>query len=180
MAQAKQRNFSAAVPAFEQFVIQNPQHESAAFACAYIAALKTGDIGTKRAVLIGINQYADQNISPLQGCLNDVESMKAVLKHHGFQENNIIVLADKEATRSNILRQFAQLSQNTSVDDTVVIHFRGWGMGYKGPQIFVYDSKLDNDVAVNGLTPVELHQLLNQIQTITKPWFLTQNRSKSL
>jgi hypothetical protein len=62
--------------------------------------------GTKKlALLIGIDDY--ENVSDLDGCVNDVENMRSLLRDKfGFEEKNIVTLLNKHATRKAILDTF--------------------------------------------------------------------------
>jgi hypothetical protein len=126
----------------------------------------------KRALLIGINQYdakEDNNSSnfsqnttsngwlPLHGCVNDVELQKELLIHRfGFAPQDIVILIDSEATRTNIANAITEhLVAQTLPDDLVVIHFSGHG------------SRLGN---YNTLVPVDssLPQNLENLRDITE------------
>ncbi|MBL7128505.1 MAG: caspase family protein [Ignavibacteria bacterium] len=91
---------------------------------------------TKRALLIGINTYVPENItentqrnwSNLDGPVNDVESIKAViLSKYGFESDNITTLLDAEATRENILSQLQNLSDISEEGDIIFIFYAGHG-----------------------------------------------------
>ena len=57
-----------------------------------------------RALLIGINQYADSGISDLQGAVNDARNVHALLTGYlGFDAGRVRVLTDAQATREGIL-----------------------------------------------------------------------------
>ncbi len=81
------------------------------------------------ALLVGINQYAGSEFSPLAGCLTDVELQRELLIHRfGFQPSDVQVLVDQAATRSNIETAFtAHLVEQAQPGDLVVFHFSGYG-----------------------------------------------------
>ena len=82
--------------------------------------------GARHALLIGINNY--ENLPALNGALNDVEAVRALLtQRFGFLPTEIITLTDQQATRRGILNAFAQLAQVSTPLDTVYIHFSGHG-----------------------------------------------------
>ena len=57
-----------------------------------------------RALLIGINRYADSGISDLQGAVNDARNVHALLTGYlGFDAGQVRVLTDAQATREGIL-----------------------------------------------------------------------------
>ncbi len=89
----------------------------------------------KLALLIGINQY-DRNTSgwiPLQGCVTDVQLQRELLINcFGFQDKDILILSDREATRQNILTAFEEhLIQQAKPGDVVVFHYSGHGSRVK-------------------------------------------------
>jgi hypothetical protein len=80
----------------------------------------------RRALLIGIGPYPA--LPPLQGCVNDVRLMRAVLRDtFGFADDHCIQLENEQATRVGILSAFEQLIASTQHDDIVVIHYAGHG-----------------------------------------------------
>ena len=58
----------------------------------------------KKALCVGINNFKNYPASALQGCVNDAQDMKSVLKEFlGFTDADITTLADAEATKSKIM-----------------------------------------------------------------------------
>lgn len=95
--------------------------------------------GKKKALLIGINHYENPSWD-LSGCLNDVDSMKALLiEKYGFGE--ITTLKDAEATRQGIIEGICTLVNDSKPGDELVLHFSG-----HGSQIPDYD----NDEMIDG------------------------------
>ena len=61
-------------------------------------AAKGPEPPTRRALIIGVNQYVSDQIFDLRGAVNDVESMREVLTtRFGFPEANVVVLTDEQA-----------------------------------------------------------------------------------
>ena len=84
----------------------------------------------KLALLVGINQYDPKaKLSPLKGCLTDLELQRELLIHRfGFHRDDIKVLVDGEATHSNIEAVFSEhLINQADSNDVVVFHFSGYG-----------------------------------------------------
>ncbi len=80
----------------------------------------------RRAVLIGINHYA--NGSHLRGCVNDVEEMEAMLiEHFDFDDSDIRTVVDHQATQSRIRREIEGLVESTQAGDVGLLHFSGHG-----------------------------------------------------
>ena len=80
----------------------------------------------KKALLIGINKYRDGN--NLNGCVNDVENMRAILlnKYH-FNPKNIKIILDYDATFINIVNGLKWLVTNNSAGDELLFHYSGHG-----------------------------------------------------
>ncbi|WP_213620112.1 caspase family protein [Paenibacillus sp. J22TS3] len=79
------------------------------------------------ALVIGINDY--QYVNPLLYARNDAEEVAATLiKDFDFSPENVTLLLDGEATKSNILKSFLQFSNgNTDPDDKIFIFYAGHG-----------------------------------------------------
>lgn len=85
---------------------------------------------TKWALLVGINDYRHNGkFADLEGCVNDVQTMKALLiGKFEFPEKNIFVLTDSNATRAAIMAAFRRhLIANAGPGDIVVFHYSGHG-----------------------------------------------------
>lgn len=79
----------------------------------------------KRALLVGINAYAD---APLSGCVNDVINMRSLLKdQYGFQNTDIRVLLDARAKSAEIRKRLESLVAATKPGDTLLFHYSGHG-----------------------------------------------------
>ncbi|WP_226596184.1 caspase family protein [Marinobacter nauticus] len=104
---------------------------------------------TSRALVIGINQY--QNASPLGYAVNDAHEVREILVEElGFEAENVIYLADQDATKSNILKSFLRFSNDDiKVDDRLFVFFAGHGhtrSGVKGEVGYLvpYDADMDD------------------------------------
>ena len=81
----------------------------------------------KKALLVGINAYQSP-INPLRGCINDVQQVKDVLQqYYGFEEGDVKLLLDEDATRDGILAGLDWLVDGTQPGDVLVFHFSGHG-----------------------------------------------------
>ncbi|MGB6301926.1 MAG: caspase family protein, partial [Rivularia sp. (in: cyanobacteria)] len=88
----------------------------------------------KLALLVGINEYSGE-ISPLDGCVNDVMLQKQLLIHRfGFNPKDILTVTDSQATRQGILTAFEEhLIKQAKPGDNVVFHFSGHGGQVEDP-----------------------------------------------
>ncbi len=99
-------------------------------ACCALAPLAALAQPVKRALLVGINNYAA--VPRLQGSVNDVETMRHVLvSRWGFAERNITVLTDERATRAAIMAALDRLVKEAGPDDIVYFHYSGHGSQVK-------------------------------------------------
>ncbi|MEM8610568.1 MAG: caspase family protein [Cyanobacteria bacterium P01_H01_bin.105] len=107
----------------------------------------------KLALLIGINQYPSgvlgKNVKPLTGCLTDVELQRQLLIYRfGFESNNIVTLVNAQATQIGIIDALYQLTQASTANDVVVVHFSGCGS-----QVALGDKRVKTWVPVDGNLP---------------------------
>ena len=93
------------------------------------AAKATGSFATGHAVVIGVANY--RNASPLpDAVLNDARDVAAVLRANeycGYDERNVQLLLDGDATLVRIRAALASVGRTSGPDDTVVIFFSGHG-----------------------------------------------------
>jgi uncharacterized caspase-like protein len=81
----------------------------------------------KRALLVGINQYANSKFN-LRGCVNDSESLAHLLvTTYGFNGGDIDILRDSAATRATIMSRLETLLSSAQAGDTIVFGYSGHG-----------------------------------------------------
>jgi len=79
-----------------------------------------------KALLMGVNNY--KYISPLRGCVNDVNNMSRLLTEtYGFAEGQIHKLIDRQVTGKKVEQELKWLFEDVSPGDRVVLHFAGHG-----------------------------------------------------
>lgn len=93
--------------------------------------LKT-DYSNSYALIIGINNY--QKISPLGYAVNDAQEVSEVLiSKLNFPKENVKILLDEDATKSNILKAYhTYTSDSINIDDRLIVFFAGHGHTLKG------------------------------------------------
>ncbi|XP_042061349.1 metacaspase-1-like [Salvia splendens] len=107
--------------------------------------------GRKRAVLCGITYNGDSR--PLQGCVNDVLSMKRLLiQRFRFPISSILVLTEEEVdymrcfpTKRNIRNALRWLVEGSRAGDSLVFHYSGHGTQVRdsdGDEVDGYDEAL--------------------------------------
>lgn len=82
-----------------------------------------------RALLIGINRYADPNFTNLRGAVRDAHNMRMLLTRHlGYTGDQVRVLTDKDATRDGIIDTVRSwLLKGTRPGARAMLYFAGHG-----------------------------------------------------
>lgn len=90
---------------------------------------------TRWALLIGINEHRG-SIADNIGSRQDAEDLHAVLLAHGWRDDHILVLTDRQATRDDIVAGISWLAEKTDEDSVAVFHYSGhskkWGHDVDG------------------------------------------------
>ncbi len=120
------------------------------------------------AIIIGVDAYADTQLSTLGGSSNDAAVLSdTLIRYAGFPADQVILLssdqpAERQPTRGNILRRLSNLTAVVPKDALFVFAFAGHG-AERGGQAFLLpsDAQLSDDItlleqtAVNVLTVKE-------------------------
>ena len=142
------------------------------------------------ALLVGINEYQEDLIlggrvrfPALSGCVADADKMEEYLTGQSGFENHIERLTDKQATKTDIVRQFRDHLSQAGPDDTVLFYFSGHGTQEKADAVWdeetdgkleclvcYYDTKTVDDFR---LADKELRYLINELWTGKKPHIVT-------
>jgi class 3 adenylate cyclase len=84
------------------------------------------EVGTYRALVIGINEYDDRNIPSLINARNDAKAVAEILEErYRFQEVNLLL--DGEATKKAIYDAMRELIRVAGSGDSVLIYYSGHG-----------------------------------------------------
>lgn len=81
---------------------------------------------TKRGLIVAIGDYTGTEWRQISSA-NDIPLIRSALQKQGFQSNNIQILQDSAATKSNIVKSFEDLIDQSSKGDIVVVHFSSHG-----------------------------------------------------
>ncbi len=119
------------------------------------------------ALIIGIDKYVDAQITSLGGAANDAQALAhELVASAGFPEDQVIVLTSQRPphlrpTRTNILRQLAQLNRQVPHDGLLLFSFAGHGIAHDGQAFLlpadasiVEDTEFLRDTAL-GLTLIK-------------------------
>lgn len=101
----------------------------------------------QKALLIGINDYPDP-AQRLEGCINDVFTMSAVLQDCGFPPETIRTCLDGRATAEGILSRMKWLLDDPRPGDEIVFYYSG-----HGARIPEYGDDFEPDHHVEALVP---------------------------
>ncbi|MEP0987879.1 caspase family protein [Ekhidna sp.] len=99
------------------------------------------------ALIIGINEYQDDEIQDLDNPINDAEQLAGVLTYHySFDQENVTVL--ENPTREDIIKSLDRLTTTVTEKDNLLIFYAGHGIwneqlnqGYWLPSDASLDSK---------------------------------------
>ncbi len=125
------------------------------------------------ALLVAINEY-QYPIPALNGCVNDLHNFEAYLQQETSFDLKAKVLTNKNATRSNILKEFKDHLNNATADDVILFYYSGHGTREEADLNLwndVDDGKLECVVAYNGadegsdflIADKEFRFLINQL-----------------
>lgn len=82
---------------------------------------------TKKALVVGIDKYQNPQWN-LQGCTMDAAVMSGMLQDHfGFVGDNIRLVLDERATKSNIVSRLDWLVRDAKPGDVLVFFYAGHG-----------------------------------------------------
>jgi hypothetical protein len=125
-----------------------------------------------RALLVGITQYAQPEVRRAPGAEEDALATKEFIKaQYGFDEAEIHVLLNQQATRDNIINEFQQwLIEGTAPGDRVFFLYSGHGSRLRddnGDEPDGYDETLaPYDATLTGENQIrddEINQWIEQL-----------------
>jgi formylglycine-generating enzyme required for sulfatase activity len=131
----------------------------------HAAAINKWPAKSKRfALIIGVDEYDDSQVSKLEGAANDARALAdALVRYSGFPEDQVTLLAsdqplERRPTRGNILRRLSNLRGLVPQDGLLLVSFAGHGIE-RGGRGFLCptDAQISGDMALLEATaiPVE-------------------------
>ncbi len=125
------------------------------------------------AIVIGVDQYADTQITTLGGASNDAKALaRALIQYAGFPAEQVTLLssdqpAERLPTRGNILRRLSNLAAVIPADGLLLLSFAGHGIE-RGGQAFLLpsDAQVSNDVDLLEQTAINVSQIKDRIKKI--------------
>jgi tetratricopeptide (TPR) repeat protein len=123
------------------------------------------------ALIIGIDDYQDDNIADLRGAANDAKTLAESLeKYAGFPTDQIILLGTNEPkvrqpTRSNILKRLSILKGLVPKDGLLLVSFSGHGIE-RGNSAFLIpsDATSTDDVDLLENTALSVETIKRQVK----------------
>jgi hypothetical protein len=129
---------------------------------------------TKRyALVIGVDQYADTQITTLGGASNDARTLaNALIQYAAFPSDQVTLLAsdqpaERQPTRGNILRRLSNMAAVVPPDGLLLISFAGHGIEREG-QAFLLpsDAQVSNDVDLLEQTAINVTTIKDKVKKI--------------
>jgi Caspase domain len=125
------------------------------------------------ALVIGVDQYADTQITTLGGATNDAKALaNALVQYAGFPSDQLTLLAsdqpaERQPTRGNILRRLSNMAAIIPPDGLLLISFAGHGIE-RGGQAFLLpsDSQVSNDVDLLEQTAINVTTIKDRVKKI--------------
>jgi hypothetical protein len=123
------------------------------------------------ALVVGVDEYQDTQISPLAGAANDAKALaEALIKYAGFPQDQVILLAsdqplERRPTRGNILRRLSNLRGLVPEDGLLLVSFAGHGME-RGGRGFLCpaDAQISGDLALLEDTAIPVEVMRGRIR----------------
>lgn len=98
-----------------------------------------GDPSERYALLVGIDDYEGTGASTLDGPVADANLIGRILVElYGFRRENVVTIADREATREHIAEAFLRHLGQAGPEGVAVFYYSGHGM------------RMPNNVALTG------------------------------
>ncbi|MGB7923759.1 MAG: caspase family protein [Pyrinomonadaceae bacterium] len=125
------------------------------------------------ALVIGVDQYADTQITTLGGASNDAKALaNALVQYAGFPSDQLTLLASDQPaerlpTRGNILRRLSNMAAVVPPDGLLLISFAGHGIE-RGGQAFLLpsDAQVSNDVDLLEQTAINVTTIKDRVRKI--------------
>ncbi|NWF83345.1 MAG: caspase family protein [Bryobacteraceae bacterium] len=118
--------------------------------------------GTRRAVVVGLNEYQDSRIPRLKGAVNDAREICARLREHGkFEVADEHLLIDKDATCRNIRKGISDLLWRLDPCNLTLFYFSGHGLQDSSQHGYIAPWDADpEEPFVCGIRMSELRELV--------------------
>ena len=123
------------------------------------------------ALVIGVDQYADTQVTTLGGSANDAKALSdALVRYAGFPADQVTLLTstqppERQPTRGNILRRLSNMASVVPKDGLLLISFAGHGMEREGRAFLLpADAQVSGDVDLLEQTAINVQQVRERIK----------------
>jgi hypothetical protein len=123
------------------------------------------------ALVIGVDNYKDGQISPLKGSDNDARMLAdALVRYAGFPRDQVILMStdqpeERQPTRVNILRRLSNLASVVPKDGLLLVSFAGHGMERNGQAYLLpSDAQVSDDITFLEETAVSVARMKERIR----------------
>jgi caspase domain-containing protein len=122
------------------------------------------------ALVIGVDEYQDTQISKLSGASNDAKSLaNALIEYGGFPADQVILFtsdqpSERRPTRGNILRRLSNLRTIVPKDGLLLVSFAGHGIERdRRAYLLPSDAQVNGDLALLEETAINADVIRNWI-----------------
>jgi hypothetical protein len=122
------------------------------------------------ALVIGVDEYQDTQISKLNGASNDAKSLaNALVEYAGFPADQVILFtadqpSERRPTRGNILRRLSNLRTIVPKDGLLLVSFAGHGIERdRRAYLLPSDAQVNGDIALLEETAINAEVIRNWI-----------------
>ena len=123
------------------------------------------------ALVVGVDQYADTQITTLGGSSNDARALAdALVRYAGFPADQVTLLAsnqpaERQPTRGNILRRLSNMASVVPKDGLLLVSFAGHGMEREGRAFLLpSDAQVSGDVDLLEQTAINVQQVRERVK----------------
>jgi hypothetical protein len=126
--------------------------------------------GKRFALIIGIDEYADKNISRLNGARRDARALaEALIQYAGFPKEQVILLTSDEPQaqprRGLILRYLSNLRNKVPADGLLLVAFAGHGIERRNRAFLLpWDAELSDDLDLLQDTAISVDRMRDLIR----------------
>lgn len=122
------------------------------------------------ALVVGVNDYHDSQITSLDGAANDARALAgALVDHSGFPTDQVVVLAtdepeERQPTRANVLFHLSNLARLVPKDGLFVFFFAGHGVEReRAAYLMPSDARLTENIRILEATGIPVNDVRSWI-----------------
>ncbi len=123
------------------------------------------------ALVIGVEQYQDKQITPLTAAANDAKLLAgALVQYAGFPTDQVVLLAsdqpaERQPTRENILRRLSNLRAAIPSDGLLLVSFAGHGIEREGRAFLLpSNAQVSGDISLLEDTAISVDTVKERIR----------------